>query len=917
MKKKNLLKSMLLLCTLMMGAGSVWADTKTKWIKTAPEDLVSGDVVVIVDSTKSVAMANNPAEDKVPSATSVTLNDGKDQISVKEDAELEANLQWIVTVTTSDGNRNYQFGVAETTNYLYATDADDGLRVGTGTPNSFAISVGGTNNSNFLCTKTGENNRYIGVYSFLSIINSWESKTSIDDDIKNSATIFFKKVESSKTDVKLSFPKENYEADYSSGANSFEAPTATCDPSGLTVTYSTSNKYVAVVNETTGAITLKKRGSAVITATYAGDEIYESATASYTLRVDQSDGDGGSANPFTVADAITYTEGGNTSSGSYYFVKGIISQIGSNSGSGYQGIDVSSIIPGAKSTAGTMTYYISDDGTTTNQLKISTGRGPAFSDLTADMISVGDEVIVVGPLTNSSETPSYTIGGTGGGDSEAKTTRMDADNYMHKLTRRILAEDKAIYLGKHKLMTDLCTLNTECETYSTYTPTTTTVKLSNDQVLSYNSEEGEVTASKEGVDTVTVSVKFTKDAVEMFTTERSFVITAKSRDLAPAGEGAGKYQLVTSASTALAEGDKLLIVATESGKNYALSSTAAMMGGMSGVEVTITDDVISEVPEKATVITLKSTADSKWNLSTGDNAYLYASAQAQSSGSEGGIDISSLLSMLTETDPNSLRNGTITETPGDSAVFTIAIDAEGLATITCRNDSIVRYGASSAMSKTSSSSSSSIGSMSAFNLFVNGATDGSAAKIYRFTESLNNYDITTSASGYKTIVSSYDVKLPDGLKAYVVSSKDASTTTLTDVTEKGIKEGHPYILKGEANTTYTLTGASATAPETNYLKVSNESTDSKTSTFYVLATKSGTTGFYKWTGGRLGKNRVYLSAESASAPMLAILFGETTGIAEVNCETVTDNRFYNLSGQRVAQPNKGLYIVGGKKVILK
>ena len=29
------------------------------------------------------------------------------------------------------------------------------------------------------------------------------------------------------------------------------------------------------------------------------------------------------------------------------------------------------------------------------------------------------------------------------------------------------------------------------------------------------------------------------------------------------------------------------------------------------------------------------------------------------------------------------------------------------------------------------------------------------------------------------------------------------------------------------------------------------------------------------------------------------------------------NEIYNLSGQRVSQPTKGLYIVNGKKVVLK
>ena len=43
--------------------------------------------------------------------------------------------------------------------------------------------------------------------------------------------------------------------------------------------------------------------------------------------------------------------------------------------------------------------------------------------------------------------------------------------------------------------------------------------------------------------------------------------------------------------------------------------------------------------------------------------------------------------------------------------------------------------------------------------------------------------------------------------------------------------------------------------------------------------------------------------------------GGATGIQNVNRETITNNRYYNLHGQRLNQPQKGLNIVNGKKVI--
>ena len=45
--------------------------------------------------------------------------------------------------------------------------------------------------------------------------------------------------------------------------------------------------------------------------------------------------------------------------------------------------------------------------------------------------------------------------------------------------------------------------------------------------------------------------------------------------------------------------------------------------------------------------------------------------------------------------------------------------------------------------------------------------------------------------------------------------------------------------------------------------------------------------------------------------------GGTTGINAVNGEGFMVNGYYNLNGQRVAKPTKGLYIVNGKKVVIK
>ncbi len=79
--------------------------------------------------------------------------------------------------------------------------------------------------------------------------------------------------------------------------------------------------------------------------------------------------------------------------------------------------------------------------------------------------------------------------------------------------------------------------------------------------------------------------------------------------------------------------------------------------------------------------------------------------------------------------------------------------------------------------------------------------------------------------------------------------------------------------------------------------------------------------FRKTTSGTLAANKAYLKIASGSpAPTLGIVFNdsETTGINDMKRETINNNgEYYDLQGRRVAQPTKGLYIVNGKKVVVK
>ena len=169
-----------------------------------------------------------------------------------------------------------------------------------------------------------------------------------------------------------------------------------------------------------------------------------------------------------------------------------------------------------------------------------------------------------------------------------------------------------------------------------------------------------------------------------------------------------------------------------------------------------------------------------------------------------------------------------------------------------------------------------------------------------------------TSAGWATYVTKHPVFFEEG-DAFVVSTANATTATLTDVTK--IRAYQPVILKGEgAKTAKVLKEAPAVS---NELAISNGGEIDG----FVLAKPAGkSAGFYKWNGGSLTSGKVYLPAPAGARDYLEFTFdGETTGLSEElrmkNEESAA--AWYDLQGRKVANPTKGLYIVNGKKVIVK
>ncbi len=150
---------------------------------------------------------------------------------------------------------------------------------------------------------------------------------------------------------------------------------------------------------------------------------------------------------------------------------------------------------------------------------------------------------------------------------------------------------------------------------------------------------------------------------------------------------------------------------------------------------------------------------------------------------------------------------------------------------------------------------------------------------------------------------------------------NGSSLTLTEIDDKVITAGQAVILKSTGANFSMTTSAAASAAD--YSDNALEGVDVATAVdanykYYVLSNEGSTLGFYHYTGATLGANKAFYKTNATDAPEF-FAFGETTGIGAslVNSELRIVNSVYNLAGQRVAQPTKGLYIVNGKKVVIK
>ena len=212
-------------------------------------------------------------------------------------------------------------------------------------------------------------------------------------------------------------------------------------------------------------------------------------------------------------------------------------------------------------------------------------------------------------------------------------------------------------------------------------------------------------------------------------------------------------------------------------------------------------------------------------------------------------------------------------------------------------------------------------------LFI-GLTVKAYTQKINWTPTTDNITLTTTDNmdGWRSFYdATQDYEVDAKTKIYVAAkSSEENSVTLTPLDATKIPHGVAVILKtSAADHKMTLTKTTgATSLGDNVLSVTDGTSNADG---YRLGYKADPgVAFFKYTTTTApAAGIVYIDKANvntgATAPEFLTIGGETTGINAVNGSEfmVNGSDIYNLNGQRVAQPTKGLYIVNGRKVIIK
>lgn len=201
-----------------------------------------------------------------------------------------------------------------------------------------------------------------------------------------------------------------------------------------------------------------------------------------------------------------------------------------------------------------------------------------------------------------------------------------------------------------------------------------------------------------------------------------------------------------------------------------------------------------------------------------------------------------------------------------------------------------------------------------------------SVQLYKYVEELPLYSaLTVTEAGYATLYLGFNARIPSAVEAYTVTAVNSGWVSLTQVT--GVLPANTgVIIKAPAGEYKLFNEATATANVTGNLLEGTLYPKNIEEEAYVLGKVDGEVGLYKakMTDGAWlnNANKAYLPASALTpAQQTAAFYGfdwnGTTGVEKVEIGN-EKSEIYDLTGRRVEEITEpGIYIVGGKKVLVK
>ena len=308
---------------------------------------------------------------------------------------------------------------------------------------------------------------------------------------------------------------------------------------------SDDNGIIGSLAGNTGEITLNEAvGTATLKASYNAYNVsntYKPSECTFTITVIDTYAPGAKNNPYTVAQARDAIDAGTGTTGVY--AKGVVSQIGTLS-------------------SGSLSYYISEDGTTTaDQLQAYKGKSFNGDNFTSDDdIQVGDEVVIYGDLTKYKTTYEFAAG--------------------NKLVTRRITPALAFEEESYEVVIDgdltITATSSDSDGAITYSSNDT-------DVAEINPETGVVTAKAMGSVTITATIAET-NTYRSFSTDVLLTVTDGRTPV-------NITEVTAQQTTIVADGESTFAVVTNDQENW----TAAYTFTSDNEEVAMVDETTGEI----------------------------------------------------------------------------------------------------------------------------------------------------------------------------------------------------------------------------------------------------------------------------------------------------------------------------------